>query len=703
MAQFDTDDDDIEGTTPDERIVNEAKKRWKRCEEWESTARKRFLDDRKFANGDSYNFWQWPGQIRQNRDIDQKPCLTINKTRQHNLQIINDARQNKPGIKIRPVGNEASFESAQAYQAVIDHIEYISNAQAAYDTATRFQVEAGIGYWRVVTDYCGDDTFDQEIFIRRITDPLTIYMDPGIKEADGSDARFAFVFDEMSRDEFDVAYPDYKDVVTQDPLNADDTWVQEDSVRVAEYWRRTEKKDRLIAMTDPMTGQQTVRRVSKIPKELLELVQDNPSSQFREIVENQVERFLIIGNEIAEKNVWAGCYIPIVRVIGEETVVEGQLDRKGHTRALIDPQRIYNYNSSSFVEVTALQPKMPWVGPAAAFESYEDYWATANVANYAFLPFNHIDEKGMPVPPPTRMAPPVMSEALMKGLEITSDEMRSVSGQYQAELGMPSNERSGVAINARQRQGENATYHYIDHLAIAIRFTGKILIDLIPKIYDTPRVIKMMAEDGVERSITIDPNADIGYLKQQQANKDQVKEIFNPNVGKYDVLAEVGPNFATRRQEAFNAFTQIAAANPEFMQVGGDLMFRAADFPMAEELAQRWKRTIPPNILGEGADPRLMQMQQALQQTQNLLQNATEALADEKRKKQAEQQRANADSYRAETDRFKAFADHGIDMKGFALEVAQLIFDMQQTHITNQRQAEQDALAAQNPQQQAAE
>ncbi len=227
-----------------------------------------------------------------------------------------------------------------------EHIEYISNAQKqAYSTATEFQVRGGIGWWRVVTDYADDDSFDQEIFIRRVKDPLTIYMDPDIREADGSDAMFAFVFDDMTREEFNEAYPKFKDKVTQNPLGVTDDWVGKDKVRIAEYYRVVKESDKLVAYIDPISQQRIIERKSKLNKELFKTVSAKTrQTKLREIEDRRrLNRFLIVGNEIAERNIWLGKYIPLVRIIGEETIIEGKLDRKGHTRAQKDPQRIVNY------------------------------------------------------------------------------------------------------------------------------------------------------------------------------------------------------------------------------------------------------------------------------------------------------------------------------------------------------------------------
>jgi hypothetical protein len=288
-----------------------------------------------------------------------------------------------------------------------------------------------------------------------------------------------------------------------------------------------------------------------------------------------------------------------------------------------------------------------------SFENLEEYWDSANTVNHAWLPFNRYDDQGRELPPPERQPPPVMSQAYIEGLKISSDEIMASSGQFQADLGMQGNEKSGVAIEQRQRQGDNATYHYIDNLAIMIRCLGKALIDLIPKIYDTPRIIKIMAEDGVEHEVTIDPNAQQAYLQKQKEEMDTVESIFNPTVGRYDVEADVGPAFATRRQEAFNALQQIMKADPDLMKIAGDLLMKAADFPGADLLAERLKRAVPPQFLGDGPPPELQQAQQHIEQMTGMLAQSAQALAEEKKRTDLEAKQKQIDEYRAETDRLK--------------------------------------------------
>jgi hypothetical protein len=641
--------------TPDEKIVKEAMRRFDICAAVENDCRLRFIEDIKFANADADNLYQWDETTRNARGygtIDERPCLTINKTRQHCLNIINDAKQNKPSVKVKPVGNGATYDAAQVFEGICRHIEYISNAQAAYDTATTFQVQGGIGWIRLATDYPdynpGDEagSYDQEIFIRRVKDPLTIYLDPDIREADGSDARYGFVFDDMSRDVFNDKFPKYKDLATKSPLDVSGNWLRDDQVRVAEYYRIVETEDKLVSFINAQTMNREISRKSKMDKEDYQRAIDDPQTKERDIMDRKVEWYLIAGDKIIERSIWAGRYIPLIRVIGEETNINGQLDRKGHTRAMKDPQRLANYWYSAATEHVALQSKTPYIGPMAAFENLESYWDSANTVNHAWLPYNAYDDKGQPIPPPERQPPPVMAEAYIKGLMLASQEIKEVSGQFEADLGMEGNEKSGVAIQQRQRQGDNATYHYIDNLALAIRFLGKQLIDLIPKIYDTQRVVKILAEDGVEHEVQIDPQAQQAYVIKQEQQHETVQSIFNPTVGRYDVEADIGPAYATRRQEAFQALTQLMQKNPELMHVAGDLMFKAADFPMADKIAERLKPQ-------QGPTPQQIEFQKQLQAQGELIQKMSGELTRLKADRSIEEQQKDIDRYKAITERMK--------------------------------------------------
>ncbi|QBP10439.1 portal protein [Cupriavidus metallidurans] len=662
-------------------IVKEAQERFQRCQEIEDEFRRRFVEDVKFANGDPDNGWQWPDQIRNSRDGDNRPCLTINKTRQHNLQIINDAKKNKPSIKTLPVDGAADVEVAKILDGIVRHIEYNSHAETVYDTATESAVEGGIGYWRVITDYAHDGSFEQEIFLRRIKDAMTVYLDPDIESADGADAKFGFVFEDITKTEFEAQYPGEEAKDVNFPLDrTGNSWIDKDKIRIAEYFRKAAKRDTLV--NHPMRGPMLLSDLPEGAEK--EALAASPDVQKRDVVVPEITWYKIAGNKVIDKKPWPGRYIPLVRVVGEERFIDGKIERKGHTRNLKDAQRMYNYMSSANVEFIALQTKTPFIAAAEAIEGYESEWSRANLDNLPYLPYNAFDEQGNPIQKPQREQPPVGAAAYLTGMQTAQQELMMASGQYQEQFGQPSNAQAGVAIQARQRQGDTATYHFIDNVARAIRYTGRILIDLIPKIYDTKRVLRIIGEDGTETFATLDPEQKQPVMMEngQPAPDEKGREgldvqlIYNPGIGRYDVTVEVGPNFETRRQEAFNALTQIMSQDRDLMKVAGDLLFKAADFPMASDVAERLHRTIPPAILGEGPSPQEQDMQQKMTQMGQMIEHLSQMLQDAREGK--DQQEVNIKEYDAETKRLQALGQP-LDPQLVAHVATQVVMQMMET------------------------
>lgn len=628
--------------------------------------------------------------------------LTQNKIRQHNLQIINDARQNKAGVKITPTAGAASADAAQVFEGLIRRIEYQSMANDAYSTAFYHQVESGLGFVTVETKYVDEQSgFEQELFVGRVADPDTIYYDPDCVEYDKSDMMYAFEFVHVPRETWDENHPK-----NQTPpaaaLDYTSDWVTKDHVRVAKFWRRVERKDRLHLLTNGVTVRDSELQDDR-RKALAPLV-----DRTREVIDYDVEWFRIEGDDIVEEGKWAGKFIPIAPCIGEETLIDGVLDRKGHTRSQIDAQRVYNYWSSSAVEQVALQSKTPYVAAAKAIEGHEGLWNTANIKNHSVLIYNGVDDDGKDIAPPQRQEPPTMGQAYLQGMQMARQDLLDVTGQYQAELGMPSNERSGTAIQARQRQGDTATYHYIDNQAKMIRHVGRILLDLIPKVYDTTRIHKIINPDGSNTDVIMSPHAPAPFMRMAQTpqgwqpvgkdnadlvNADQhrpdVRIIFNPTMGTYGIEADVGPSYGTQRQEAANAFVQIMTQNPAAFTVVGDLWADNSDFPGAEVLAERLRRGLPQQYK-PGPDPQVQQVtaqaQQMMQQGQQLMQKADAEIARLnaeivrlKEQKLDRMGELEIDTYKAETDRMKVAAQ--VDPAAMQLVVRQLVRDMLMTDI----------------------
>ena len=689
----------------DEAIVQEAKRRFDRCVEWESTFRRNARDDKRFANGDAYNRNQWDDAVIKTRT--DRPSLTINKTRQHILQICNDQRQHKTQIKVSPTGGEATYEAAIVFSACIRRIEAQSKALDAYSTAGADQVETGLGFVRIVTEYvtdtAGPGAFDQDIFIRREPEPLSIYLDPDAKDYDKADMRFAFKFRDMPRDEFRAEYGKENET-TSVPLDNNDDWEKKDHVRVAEYFRRCDKGDKLHLMSDGTVMRQSEQDAG--------WVQENKPhiQRSRDVPKWEVQWFLIAGNKVIDRKISPGRYIPIVPWIGEEVVIDGTMDRRGHTRALIDPQRIYNYASSASAEFVGLQTKTPYIAAAEALEGNEEDWFASNTKNLAVLVYNSITESGATIPRPERERPPVAAPAYLELMKTAENEMMMVSGQYQSNFGEPSNEKSGVAINARQREGDNATYHYIDNHAKGVRQVGRICLDWIPIIYDTKRVIKIMAEDGTQSDVHVDPDLPVAHVHVQRApdgsiamgqdgnpaivDANQAKHsdndasapdvalIFNPTVGLYDVEADVGPAFATQRQEAVNALTQVMQASPGIVPWTFDILARNYDWPGAMELAERAKRMVPAAALG-GPPPEVQHLQQQIKSMQTeaeqrmvMLQQQVNELTSKNKDRSADIQRQD---YEAETRRLATVAS--VDPEAIKPIIRQLVSEVLQTPI----------------------
>lgn len=660
-------------------IIRRAHERFRECVQWEGPFRQRYKDDMRFLYADSDNAEQWPASVRAQRQTSGQVMVTINKTHTHWLHVVNQAKENRAQISISPTGDQASYDSAQIFEQILRRIEYLSDAETAYEKAMETAVGGGIGYWRIVTDYTDQDTFDQEIFIKQVADPLSVYLDPNIKTADGSDAKFAFIFDEMPRKEAEKKWPQ---LVSRSQIFGDmaENWLSGDSIRIAEYYERNEGKEWLYAIPSGDDDIIMARESSMPPggAEMLKMAyEQNVQVQRRRVEKYTVDHYLIVGDKIAEKSEWAGKYIPVVRVVGEEIIMEGRLDRKGIVRYLKDAQRSFNYNASAALEFGALQSKSPYIAPVEAIEGLENYWATANNQNHAFLPYNHADEAGNPIPTPQRQQPPTGAPVYLEGMQAAEHELMMASGQYEATFSEQGNEISGVSIEQRQKQGDRVTFHYQDNLAKAIRYTGKQLIDLIPKIYDTKRVLRIMDESGEEQQIHIDPNARKALQQKEDQAEAKVAAIFNPRVGNYEVIATVGPNFETRRREAFNAMTNMLTANEALAPVIGDLYMANADFPFADKLQERmrnWIKSMNPSILGDGPTPQEVQLKAQLDAATQALQQLHQQLHDKTFQEQIEKHRLDMetlthlstrmekdrqemlDAFKAETDRLKALA-----------------------------------------------
>ena len=631
-----------------------------------SESREDEIDDLKFYAGSPDNHWQWPADVLatrgavQGQTINARPCLTINKLPQHVRQVTNDQRQNRPTGKVIPADDKADIDVAEVFNGMVRHIEYISDADVAYDTACENQVSYGEGYIRLLTEYCEDNTFDQDIKIGRVRNSFSVYMDPTIQDPCGQDAKWCFVTEDIPKAEYERKYPDSAPITTLQTLGVGDQnlsqWLNEDTIRIADYYYVDYDKSTLNLYPGNVTAFEGTPEDKQ-----LRAIYGKPKKS-RESDRPKIKYCKINGYEILEERDWAGQYIPIVRIVGNEFEVDGRLYVSGLVRNAKDAQRMYNYWVSQEAEMLALAPKAPFIGYGGQFEGYENQWKTANTTNWPYLEVNPdvTDGAGATLPLPQRAQPPMASSGLLQAKAGASEDIKASTGQYNASLGMTSNERSGKAILARQREGDVGTYHYGDNLARGVRYLTRQLIDLIPKIYDTQRIARIIGEDGETSMVKIDPMQQEPVKKIMDQNGIVIDKIYNPGVGKYDVVATTGPGYATKRQEALEAMGQLLQGNPNLWAVAGDLFVKNMDWPGAQEMAKRFAKTIDPKLMQDGdkppelqaAEQQIQAMGQEMEQMHQMIQNVGKSIEmQEQRRKDYE---AEIKAYQAETQRITA-------------------------------------------------
>ena len=634
-----------------------------------SSSRNDELDDLRFMAGSPDNNWQWPSNVLatrgnvQGQTINARPCLTINKLPQHVRQVTNDQRQNRPSGKVIPADDRADPQVAEIYDGVVRHIEYMSDADVAYDTACENQVTFGEGYWRLLTEYCDENTFDQDIKIERIRNSFSVWMDPTIQDPCGSDAKWCFITQDMTRDEYERLFPDATPITALMDQGTGDSataqWVTQNTVRIAEYFCVEYKRVKL----NLYPGNVTLQEGEPEDRQMQAMGLMPVRSRIAQVP--QVKWMKTNGYEILEEQDWAGRWIPVIRVIGNEFEVDGQILVSGLVRNAKDAQRMYNYWVSQEAEMLALAPKAPFIGYGGQFEGYETQWKTANTQNWPYLEVNPdvTDGNGSILPLPQRAQPPMAQQGLIAAKMGAADDIKATTGQYDSSIGATSNERSGRAILARERQGDTGTYHFVDNLARAIRYSTRQIVDLIPKIYDTQRIARIIGIDGETKMARIDPMQPEPVREVRDQAGVVIEKIYNPSVGKYDVVVTTGPSYLTKRQEAMDAMSQILQGSPQLWAVAGDLFVKNMDWPGAEELAARLRKTIDPKLLEDQDDPALQAanqqiqvLMQEMQAMQQMLQNVSQSM--EAQKLSIDTFRAKADSeikaYEAETRRLQA-------------------------------------------------
>ncbi len=583
----------------DSELIAKAKERFEECFSHYSEEYQRGKDDLDFLLGDT----QWPEQIRAQRQKDGRPCLTENRLMPHVRQVINSIRQSRPAIAVNPVDDKADVETANILKGLIRNIEYVSAADNVYDTAAWNAITTGYGFVRINTKFADYNSFDKEIELLRVLNPFSVLIDKNSREMDGSDAEYAFVYDDIPREVFKEQYPN-ADQVGFDKFTTEDIWNQQDTIRVLEYYYKDYNKQKIYLMPDG----------SVVEGEEPEGFIDS-----RETEKCTVKWVKLTANEVLERTEWEGKYIPIIPVYGDEVWQDGKRKSFSLITQAKDSQQRYNYWLTASTEIIALQPKAPYIGLTGQFKTGAAKWKTANNANHAFIEYDIVyDKTGNPIAtPPQRQQPPMGSPAMFQEMMAAADGIKATLGMFNPSLGQESAAKSGRAILAQQAQGDNATFHFVDNLQSSIRQVGRCLVDLIPKVMSKPMIARVLGEDDTPKLVPVNQRSvKKGKDYFPLGKSDGEEKYIDLNMGKYDVVCSVGASFQTKRQEMVTFFQELYRAMPQAAAYTADIFFKNLDVPEADVLAERMKALLPPEVKGD--DPAQAQLAQAAQQIQGM-------------------------------------------------------------------------------------
>ena len=635
---------------------------------YDQTNRDMALDDKKFSAGE-----QWDPQVLEQRKG--LPCLVINSIPQFTAQLVGDFRESRRAIKVVP-SNDEDTTVASVRGDLIRSIEMQSRADRVYDSSFESVVQCGDGAFRVAVEYARDDVFDQDIFIRPIDDCLAVVWDRFSIDPTGRDARRAFVDDRIPKSEYDAKWPGKTpdelgcERSTLDQMNTAG-WVDDDSYRVTEYWRLIERQRVMGLFPDG--------KVFIIDEENMDqlIMEHGTPTKTRLTWCTYAQMHLVTGFSIL-----SGPYeyrlnrLPIIRMTGRTVNVGGRRTRYGLVRNMKDPVRLKNFWRSVAAEQLGYAPKAQWIGTESAVAGREDALRKAHLSRDPLIVVNDEAVIGQNL---QRLDPPAPQAALLNEAQVNAQDMKDVTGIHDASLGMRSNETSGRAIQARQREGDIASLTFYDNANAAILEAGDVINQLIPQIYDGTRVLRTIGED--ER------------VKFQKINDPMDPNSIDMSVGMFDVALSTGTSYTTRRVEAAQAMMDAIQVWPQLMTIAGDLVARAQDWPGAEKIAERLEQQMQQSQINP----------EDVQKMQEELQKAQKKIFELEIEQKNKEEKHHVDIYNAETQRIRALSDHEVDGNQMEMNALKMIVDGSKTIDQHdmQREAEErrEALEQQRMQQ----
>jgi hypothetical protein len=651
-------------------LLSRIRQRYRLMVDADQENRRNAMEDIKFALVPGE---QWDHDQKKERG--DRPCYEFNKIRVTGKRIVNDMRANRPQGKVRAI-EDNDKPAADAMEGLCRNIWQVSDGDTVIDYAGEYQVFGGMGAWRITVDYASDDVFYQDVRVEALRNPFCLFSDPSASDPIKRDAMDWILTERIPKEEYARRYPKADVIEFESPeFDDDDEWENEDRVRICEYWYKEPVERRILLLSDGRTVREdelTPENVANMQAAGITVVRD------RTVQAHDIYMCIASGDAILEgPTKFVGSQFPFVVVYGEWVVIDGKPRWCGITRFAKDAQRSYNVSRTAITEAIASAPQAKYMMTPGQVEGLEQQWAIAHKENFPYLLYNP-DAKAPSMP--QRMGGADVPVALIQESQIASEEIKAVTGIFDASLGRQSNETTGIAIRARQAQGEIATFNFADNMAKGIRRTWEILVDIIPKVYDTERMVRVLGVDGAEKFVRINaPDPATG-------------DMIDITRGKYDVAVTTGPGFSTQREMAAEIYTQLVQANPALFPIAGDLIFKAMDLPYSDKMADRMKAMLPPQIqqleaegkpLPPEAQAAMAQAQQALQMAEQQSQLVQQAAAE------VEQEKAASDKAKSEVQ--MAIADLEVKRAQFEAQVAKQMAALTQREAQMQSaQGEQD-------------
>lgn len=570
----------------DQEFLATSLKRFQISSDADADSRKKELDDLRFSIGTG----QWDDAVKASREIEGKPCLTVNRANAFLRQYTGDERQHRPSMLVNPVGSGADQDVAKIHQGVLRHVEVASFADITYDNSYDMMMRIGRCPWRVKTDYISELSFDQEPRIEPIENPFAVFLSP-FRNVQGQDPLWAHVVEDLSREEYEAKYPKSQMVSLRFPTDLGNPmpgWVVKDGARNAEYWYVELAPATLCQLADG-----SVKLKQDCNKLELLAIDDE-----RETVTRKVCCVKHNAIEVLERYEYLGRYIPIVDLTGLRLNINGKIYLSGMVRDYRDAQRIYDFMVTRQVEQIDAQGKDPLFVPEGGNTPYEEIYRLMNRKNYGWVPYVAYTPEGKPLPAPSRANRNVDIAGMSAIIKQADYDMKAVIGIYGPQVDQPGMQaESGFAILTRQQQSDKGTISWSDNLNRAIRWQGTIILDLWPRYITAPKLQRIInPDDSVKHQVVFNSQHSSSGDAQGMLDGQALKTAYDVGKGAYDVTLSSGPMNQTARQEAFKALTYLITSKPELLPVLGDIWAKNADFPDAPVLAERFKKMLPPQL-----------------------------------------------------------------------------------------------------------